>query len=97
MSKTAVHLRRAWRVRPRPDPNFRPAVWQRIQQQARATWAGYVRAHLMGWSLATGLAVVLAGWTGHTVAQARLDADRDQMVVSYLGKLDPRVLAKVRP
>jgi hypothetical protein len=87
----------AWRVQPKPDPSFRPAVWQRIQQQTRATWASYVRAHLVGWSVATGLVVVAAGWTGHSLGQAKLDASRDEMVVSYLGKLDPRVLAKLRP
>ena len=41
----------AWRVAPPPQPNFRPAVWQRLRRQSRETWAGYVRAHLAGWSL----------------------------------------------
>ncbi len=86
-----------WRVTPPPDPNFRPAVWQRITRRTRETWTAYVRAHLIGWSVTAGLAVVAAGWTGHTVARAKLDAGRDQMVVSYLGAIDPRVLAKLRP
>ena len=87
----------AWRVNPKADPNFRPAVWQRIRKRARETWSGYVRAHLLSWSVAAGVAVVAAGWTGHTMAQAKLEAGREQMVVSYLGDLDPRVMAKVRP
>ncbi len=85
----------SWRVSPPSDPNFRPLVWQRIR--SRSSWGGYVRAHLVGWSVAAAFAVVAAGWTGHTVAQANLDARREQMVVSYLGNLDPRVLAKLRP
>jgi len=84
----------SWQVSPKTDPNFRPAVWQRIKQKSRETWASYVRAHLVSWAVVGGLAIVVAGWTGHTVARAKLDASRDQMVVSYLVELDPRVLAK---
>lgn len=87
----------AWRLAPPPNPNFRPAVWQRLRQQSRETWAGYVRAHLAGWSLLAVLSVAAAGWTGHSVARAKLEADREQMVVSYLGGLDPRVLVRQQP
>lgn len=84
-----------WRLSPTTDPQFRPAVWQRIQRRSGETWTGYVRAHLIGWSVAGGLAVVAAGWTGHSLAQANLNTEREQMAVSYLGNLDPRVLAKI--
>ena len=84
-----------WRVRPPTAPNFRPAVWERIKQRTRDTWAGYLRAHLVSWSLAGVMAVLAAGWTGPNVAQAKLDAGREKMVVSYLVDLDPRVLAKL--
>jgi hypothetical protein len=87
----------SWRVNPTPDPNFRPAVWDRIHRQARETWATYVRSHFIGWSFAAALAVVAAGWTGHSFARAKIDSGREQMVVSYLGNLDPRVIAKLRP
>jgi hypothetical protein len=43
------------------------------------------------------IALIAAGWGGHVMAQARLDAERDAMVVSYLSGLDPRVLTKLRP
>jgi len=86
-----------WRVSPKSEPDFRPAVWQRIQQHPCATWSSYLRAHLVGWTVTAGLAIVVAGWTGHSVAQAKLEDRRDEMVVSYLGKLDPRVMAKLRP
>jgi len=86
-----------WQVHAKSNPQFRPAVWQRIRERSRESWAGYVRAHLVGWSVTAGLAVAIAGWAGHSAAQAKLDASRDEMVVSYLGKLDPRVMAKLRP
>lgn len=86
----------AWRVSPPPDPNFRPAVWDRIKQHSRETWAAYIRGHVVAWSVTAALAFVVAGWTGHTVAQAKLDASREQMVVNYLGELDPRVIANLR-
>lgn len=84
-----------WRVAPRPDPAFRTQVWARLSRVARPTWPSYLRSHLAGWAVAGALAVVAAGWTGHQAAQARLEAQREQMVVSYLGNLDPRVLAKL--
>jgi len=86
----------SWRMTPPRDSNFRPAVLERIQQRARATWTEYVRSHGFSWSAAALVAITAAGWTGHAVAQARLQESREQMVVSYLGKLDPRVLAKLR-
>lgn len=86
----------SWRVIPPRDPNFRPAVVKRIQQRARATWTEYVRAHGAVWSAAALVAISAAGWTGHAIAQARIQESREQMVVSYLGNLDPRVLAKLR-
>lgn len=86
-----------WRLAPPPNPDFRPAVWGRIQRRAQETWASYVRTHLVGWSVAAMFAIAAAGWTGHAVAQARIEDGREQMVVSYLGNLDPRVMAKLRP
>lgn len=86
----------SWRVTPPRDPNFRPAVLERIRQTARVTWSDYVRAHLVGWSTAALVAIAAAGWAGRAVAQARMENHREQMVVSYLGNLDPRVMAKLR-
>lgn len=86
----------AWRIAPPPDPNFRPGVWQRIKQRSAETWVAYLRTHFVAWSVAAGLAFVVAGWTGRTLAQTKLDDSRDRMVVSYLGELDPRVMASLR-
>ena len=86
-----------WRVQPPADPNFRPAVWQRIRQRSRETWATYVRAHVAAWSIAAVVTVTAAGWAGLSAGRAQLDAKRDAMAVAYLVDLDPRVQAKLRP
>jgi hypothetical protein len=38
-----------------------------------------------------------AAFTGRATAQARVRADREAMVVSYLVDLDPRVQAMLKP
>jgi hypothetical protein len=87
----------AWRVQPSVNPEFRPAVWQRIRQAGGDTLAGYLRAHAAAWSVAAVLAITATGLGGVTAARARLDAKRDAMVVAYLVDLDPRVQARLRP
>ena len=86
-----------WRVQPQADPNFRPAVWQRIRLTTRETWATYVRAHLATWAVVAVVTVTAAGWAGLSAGQARLSANRDAMVTAYLVELDPRVQAQLRP
>lgn len=86
-----------WRVNPPADPQFRPAVWQRIRRRAQDTWAGYFQAHLAQWSVVAIFAVTVAGWAGHAAGEARVEAERDAMVTSYLIELDPRVQAMLRP
>jgi hypothetical protein len=86
-----------WRVEPSANPNFRPAVWARVRDRSRQTWAAYVHSHLAAWGLATACIIALSGWAGLTVGKARLDAARDEMVVAYLVELDPRVQARLHP
>jgi hypothetical protein len=85
-----------WRVQPKTDPNFRPAVWQRLRERGRETWAAYVRAHLAAWCVVAVVAVSAAGWAGVAAGKSRLEAERDAMVVNYLVGLDPRVQARLR-
>ncbi|MGH7946198.1 MAG: hypothetical protein ACREH8_24325 [Opitutaceae bacterium] len=86
-----------WRVQPPRTHTFHGAVWQRIDRLAPMNWSSYIRGHLLGWSVTAMLALMVAGWGGHEMAQARLDAERNAMVISYLSGLDPRVLTKLRP
>jgi hypothetical protein len=87
----------SWRVDPPADPGFRAAVWRRIEAATPPTWGAYLRRHAVAWSCAAALAVVAAGWTGHRVAQVRLAAERERMVATYLGDLDPRVIVATTP
>lgn len=82
----------AWRVTPPADPEFRTAVWRRLDEAAPASWGGYLRRHAAAWSVAGALAILAAGWIGQRAAEVRLAADRERMVASYLSNLDPRVI-----
>lgn len=84
-----------WQVEPPADPQFRQAVWQRIE--GRATWPAYLRSHATAWSLAAVVLLGAAAYSGNALAQARARADRDAMVVTYLVDLDPRVQAVLKP
>jgi len=86
-----------WHVQPAADPDFRPAVWRRITQRSAESWANYVRAHRLRWAVVTGALLVVGSWRGHAAAEARIAAEREAMVVTYLTGLDPRVQAKLRP
>ncbi|HYD85420.1 MAG TPA: hypothetical protein VEA63_15245 [Opitutus sp.] len=86
-----------WRIRPPANPNFRPAVWQRLRQRTRETWSGYVRAHASAWVLIAALTLTASGWAGLSAGKAKLAAERDAMVTAYLVELDPRVQATLRP
>ncbi len=88
---------RGWRVKPPADPNFRSAVWLRIGSRNSATWPAYLRAHTAAWSLVAVLVLGTAGYAGTALAQARVRADREAIVVTYLVDLDPRVQAVHRP
>ena len=85
-----------WRVSPPADPNFRSTVWQRLNAQIPASWSAYLRGHAVAWSLAVVLTVSAAAVTGHATAQAKVRADREAMVVTYLVDLDPRVQAVLK-
>lgn len=88
---------RGWRVNPPVEPNFRARVWQRIDHRTGTTWPAYLRAHTAAWTLAAMLAVSAAGFTGSALARARIQADREAIVVTYLVDLDPRVQAVLKP
>lgn len=96
-SDNLTELLRSWRVKLPADPDFRTAVWRRIGRQGEATWPAYLRAHTAAWSVAAVLAIGVAGFAGRALAQARIQADRDAIVVAYLTELDPRVQALLKP
>ena len=91
------HALSQWQVSAPADPHFRPAVWRRIRARAGESWSRYLQAHFASWAAAAIVGLSAAGWAGHALSAARLDAARDAMVTSYLIELDPRVQAVLRP
>jgi len=91
LSRLLLH----WRLRPQRDPNFRAAVWARIDRQRSApTFGTYVRAHA---SLVTGalaVALLLGGWVGREQARAQVSRDRAEIVRAYVQALDARAMTR---
>lgn len=88
---------RAWRVSPPPDPGFRAAVWQRIEETLPApTWSVFVRTRAAALTAAAVATVAISGWTGHLVARNHVQADRDTLAASYVASLDARVHAGLK-
>lgn len=82
-----------WRVTPRREPQFRAAVWARIEAaRGTMTWPGYARAHAAVLAGALAVAVVAGGWVGTGRAQARVAADRTEIVNAYVQSLDARLM-----
>jgi hypothetical protein len=82
-----------WRVTPRRDPQFRTAVWARIEAARRAlTWTGYLRRHAPAMAAALAVAVVLGAWIGREQARARVEADRNEIASAYVQALDARTM-----
>lgn len=82
-----------WRVEPQRNPQFRPAVWARIEAaRVGMSWPGYVRTHL---ALAAGLmavALVGGGWIGREQARSRAETDRAVIAENYVRALDARTM-----
>ncbi len=84
---------REWEVSAASDPQFRPAVWARLQKPPAVSWWDYARRHALPLGLAACVTLLASGWAGHTAGRIRMDAAREAMVVHYLVELDPRVQA----
>ena len=87
LSKTLA----GWQVNPPRNPQFRAAVWARIEAAHQpSTWSKFARAHatLVGTLLFT--AVAAGAWTGRVEAREQMKADRTAIAASYVHSLDAR-------
>lgn len=85
---------RDWRLDPPRDPQFRAAVWARIEASRRGLpWLGYARAHATMLVGALAVALAVGGWVGREQARARVAADRAQIASAYVQALDARAMA----
>lgn len=82
-----------WRVTPQRNPQFRTAVHARLEAARRVpSWAGYVRLHAAPVGAALVVALVVGGLIGRSEARARVEAEREAMVSSYVQALDARTM-----
>ena len=82
-----------WRVVAPRHPQFRSAVWARIEGARRVpTWSSYVRGHATLVAGALALAVVFGAVTGRGQARARVEAESRQLAASYVEALDARTM-----
>lgn len=82
----------AWRIAPSRDPQFRAAVWARIDAVRDQRWVTYVRRHTAACFAALAFAVVAGGWLGQWQAHRQAAQDREALTVAYLAELDARVV-----
>ena len=85
-----------WRIAPPGDPQFRTAVWARLQPARDTRWAAYVRQHAAASCAALALAVVAGGWVGQWQARRQAAQDREMLATTYLAEIDARVIADSR-
>ena len=90
------HTLGTWRIAPPGDPQFRTAVWARLQAARDTRWAAYVRQHAAASCAALALAVVTGGWLGQWQAHRQAAQDREVLATTYLAEIDARVIADNR-
>lgn len=96
MNSSSDPLSRAlstWRIAPPRDPQFRAAVWARLQAARDQRWVSYVRHHATASFAAFALAVVAGGWLGQWQAHRLAAQDRETLALTYLSAIDARVIA----
>lgn len=84
-------LRRSWKASPKPNPDFRSAVWARIESAGpkSATWSGWLHLHLARVTLAAAVSIVLAGTGGGLLAATQASREREQLLQRYVMSIDP--------
>ncbi|MBK9991014.1 MAG: hypothetical protein IPP19_09835 [Verrucomicrobia bacterium] len=84
-------LRNNWQVRPVKNPDFRTAVWARIEAARRAplTWGAWLRLNAARFAFLSVASIAIAGAGGGWIATAQANQNREQLVQRYLASLDP--------
>jgi len=84
-----------WRVAPRKDPQFRPAVFARLSAARPALpWRAYARLHAAALGGALAVALIAGAWVGRNQARTRVAADRDAIAREYVQALDARAMTR---
>ena len=84
-------LRDNYHVTPVKNPDFRTAVWARIEstRRAPATWGAWLRLNVYRFAFLAVASITIAGIGGGWIATAQAKQDREQLVERYLASIDP--------
>jgi hypothetical protein len=84
-------LRNNWQVRPVKNPDFRTAVWARIEstRRAPATLGAWLRLNAVRFAFLAVTSVAIAGAGGGWIAKVQTNQNREQLVQRYLASIDP--------
>jgi hypothetical protein len=82
-----------WQVKPNSDPQFRTAVWAKIESRHGAnSWASFTRSHAVAVAGAVVIAVLAGALTGRDRARARGETERNLLANSYVQAMDARTM-----
>jgi hypothetical protein len=83
----------SWRVAPSRQPEFRAAVWARLNARpGLQPWAVYARRHAAAVTGALALAVAVGAVGGQSWAKSRVAAESARLAASYVEGLDARMM-----
>lgn len=92
-------LRNNYQVKPVKNPDFRTAVWARIESTRRAptTWAAWLRLNVYRFAFLAIASIAIAGAGGGWIATAQANQNREQLVQRYLASIDPHQKTHTEP
>lgn len=84
-------VRKSWTVPIKSNPNFRSAVWTRIEASRHlpATWSGWLKLNSTSVAMYAAASIILAGAGGGYLAANQTSRDRDQLIQRYVTRIDP--------
>lgn len=84
-------LRRSWTVLLKSNPDFRSAVWARIEagRKRPVTWSAWLKLNFTNVAMYAAASIVLAGAGGGYLAAIQASRDRDQLIQRYVTSIDP--------
>lgn len=84
-------LRENFQVTTGKNPDFRTAVWARIEAGRRvpATWGAWLRLNATRCAMLAVATVTIAGVGGGWIAKAQAEQNREQLVQKYLASINP--------
>ncbi len=75
----------------RATPDFRAAVWRRIdaRREAMASWPAWLRAHVFGVAACTAACVAVAVMSAGILASNQSKREREALIQRYITSIDP--------